>query len=154
MLCSENLQARLLLVMFKPSGVIVSEPILVSSRAELKQALSQRCGEILITDSKLANQVKVVSYASKAAIAAAVTGAGVATVNAWNPIGWGVAGITAITSGTLISAVAALGIGAVLIWVLWNDYDFSFEGGTEYTDPTGGKHKVYGKASFNKHKKK
>jgi len=132
----------------------LSKPVLVSSKEGLKKALNQRCEEILITDSKLANRVKVISYASKTAIVAATAGTGFAALNAWNPLGWGVAGVTAVTSGTLITAVAALGIGAALIWVLWNDYDFSFEGGKEYTDPTGGKHKVYGKASFNKHKKK
>lgn len=125
----------------------MSEPVFVSSRVELNRALKQRYAEILITDSKLANQVKVVSYASKSAIGIVLAGSGVVAVSWWNPIGWTAAGVTAITSGSLFAAIAALGIGASLVWVLWNDYDFSFEGGTEYTDPTGGKHKVYGKAS-------
>lgn len=132
----------------------MGETVFVSTKAELKKALEDKAQEILITDLALANYVMVVMSASKVAIGAAVAGMGIASFNMWNPIGWGVAGLTAATSATLVAAIVALGISAILIWVLWNDYDFSFEGGYEYTDPSGGKHKVYGKASFNKHKKK
>lgn len=99
----------------------MSDKVFVSTKAELKKALEEKTKEILITDQSLASHVKVVSYASKAAIAAAVAGTGIAALNLWNPIGWGVAGVTAITSGTLVAAIVALGVGATLIWVLWND---------------------------------
>ena len=130
----------------------MSEPFIVNSKQDLKEALKVEASEIIITNKSLASQIKNVSYASKAALVAAVAGTSVATTNFWNPVGWGVAGFTAISSGTLLTALVALGIGT-MVWVLWNDYDFSFEGSYEYTDPSGGKHKVYGKGSFKKHRK-
>lgn len=133
------------------------KPVFVSTKEDLKNALNNKNEEILITNEKLAGNVKTISYASKAAITAALAGVGITATNFWNPIGLGAAGITAITaisSWTLILTIIALGLGASLIWILWNDYDFSFEGGKEYTDRNGEKHKVYGKASFKKHEKK
>lgn len=129
------------------------EPFIVNSKEDLKKALNAKAEEILITNKSLAAQIKTISYASKAALTAAIAGGAVAAANFWNPVGWGVAGFTAVSSGTLLAALLALGVGT-LIWVLWNDYDFSFEAGYKYTDPLGGKHEVYGKGTFNKHKKK
>ncbi|HDY7443088.1 hypothetical protein HJ111_04675 [Vibrio parahaemolyticus] len=130
----------------------MAEPYIVNSKADLKRALEIEASEIIITDKSLATQIKTVSYASKAALTAAIAGAAIASTNFWNPVGWGVAGFTAVSSGTLLTAIIALGVGT-MVWVLWNDYDFSFEGGYKYTDPLGGKHEVYGKGTFKKHKK-
>lgn len=55
-----------------------------------------------------------------------------------------------MTSGSLVVAVLALGLG-ILIWVLVNDYDLTFETGGEYIDKEGNKYKCYAKASAKKH---
>ncbi|MDN2481238.1 hypothetical protein [Vibrio agarivorans] len=130
----------------------MTEPFVVSSKEELKEALRIEAPEIIIVNRSLASKIKTVKLASKAALTAVVAGAAISATNFWNPVGLGVAGFTAASSGTLLTAVVALGIGT-MIWVLWNDYDFDFEGGYKYTDPAGNKHEVHGKASFKKHKK-
>ena len=106
----------------------MGETVFVSTKAELKKALEDKAQEILITDLALANYVMVVMSASKVAIGAAVAGMGIASFNMWNPHWLGVAGLTAATSATLVAAIVALGISAILIWVLWNDYDFVLRG--------------------------
>ena len=130
----------------------MSNPTFVRSKSELKQALKRKDKEIIIVNEELAKNVKIVRGASKAALTVAVTGSAIALTNSWNPIGWGAAGITAVSSSTLVVAILALGLG-VLIWVLVNDYDLTFETGGEYTDSDGNKYKAYAKASAKKHNK-
>ncbi|MEJ2046242.1 MAG: hypothetical protein P8X74_20690 [Reinekea sp.] len=130
----------------------MSKPFIVNSKQDLKEALKIKASEIIITNKSLASHIKTVSYASKAALVAAVAGTAVTTTNFWNPVGWGVAGFITISFGTLLTAHIALGIGTMIL-VIWNDYDFSIEASYEYTDPSGCKHKVYGKGSFQKPRK-
>ncbi|WP_175623990.1 hypothetical protein [Pseudocolwellia agarivorans] len=130
----------------------MNQPTIVNTKAELKQALKRKDEEILITNNDLVKNIKIVKGATKGALAAAVAGTAIAATNFWNPVGWSVAGITAISSGALTVALVALGVGT-LIWVLINDYDLNFEAGGEYTDQDGRKYKYYGKASAKKHKK-
>lgn len=130
----------------------MNQPTIVSTKEELKEALKRRDDEILITNMDLVKNIKIVKNASKGALGAAVAGSVVVATNFWNPVGLGVAGITAISSGTLTWALLAIGVGT-LIWVLVNDYDLNLEVGGEYKEPDGQTYKYYAKASAKKHKK-
>lgn len=45
----------------------MSEPFIVNSKQDLKEALKVEASEIIITNKSLASKIKTVSYASKAA---------------------------------------------------------------------------------------
>lgn len=83
----------------------------------------------------MARNIKIVKAASKVAVVAAIGSIGVAATNFWNPVGWGV-GVVSIAAGASISVVIiALGIGATLIYALYNGYNIKAKG--KVTTPDG-----------------
>lgn len=109
---------------------------IVSSKAELKKALERKVEEIVIIDSSLAKNIRIVKYSSRFAIVAATAGAGVAATNFWNPVGLS-AGVAAFAvGGSTLTAIVVLGVGAVLIFALYNDYDVKAKGKVKLPDGT------------------
>jgi hypothetical protein len=110
----------------------------VNTKAELKHALEEKVQKIIVTNSDLASNIRTVKTASNIALAAAVGGMGVAAVNFWNPIGWGAGAVGIIAGGSTLTAIVALGVGATLIYAIYNGYSIKGKGkvktldGTEY----------------------
>lgn len=114
----------------------MSSYAVVSSKSELERALERKVDSIVITDSDLAGRVRTVKTASRAALVAAIAAVGVAAVNFWNPIGWGVGFVGLTTGSTIVIALAVLGLGATLIWALYNDYNITAGGKVTLPDGT------------------
>lgn len=94
----------------------------VSTKKELEQALKRKADKIIVTDPDLARNIKSIKLASRAALTTVLAGMVVAATNFWNPIGWGAGLVGAVSSGTIIAAIVALGFGAALVWIMYNDY--------------------------------
>ena len=108
---------------------------IVSTKKELAVALKRQVDTILIANPDLAGNIKIIKSASNVALVAAIAATGVAATNFWNPVGWG-AGIVGITTGgTITIALIALGLGATLIWAIYNNYDI--KAGGKITLPDG-----------------
>lgn len=114
----------------------MSDFAIVSSKEELEKALAQKVQQIIITDADIASNVKTVKTASKAALVVAVAAAGVAATNFWNPIGLTAGLVGAVSSGTIITALVVLGLGATLIWAIYNDYEVKAGGKVTLPDGT------------------
>ena len=108
----------------------------VSTKKELEQALERKVDRIIVTNPDLARNIRTVKFASKAALTTAVAGLAVAATNFWNPIGWGAGIVGAVAGGTTMFAVVALGIGAALIWVIYNNYDIKAKAKVKLPDGT------------------
>lgn len=107
---------------------------IVSSKEELKQALQRNVEEIVVINSSLAKNIKIVKYSSRAAMVAATVGAGVAATNFWNPVGL-TAGVAAFAvGGSSLTAIVVLGVGSVLIFALYNNYDIEVKGKVKMPD--------------------
>ena len=113
----------------------MKEYAVVRTKVQLKQALDSETRNIIVADEGLARNIKAVKYASKAGLALAVGSAGIAATNFWNPVGLTAGLVGAVSSGTLITAIIALGIGATLIWAIYNDYSIKVKG--KYTCSDG-----------------
>ena len=113
----------------------MKESAVVRTKVQLKQALDSETRNIIVADEGLARNIKAVKYASKAGLALAVGSAGIAATNFWNPVGLTAGLVGAVSSGTLITAIIALGIGATLIWAIYNDYSIKVKG--KYTCSDG-----------------
>lgn len=101
---------------------------IVSNKKELEQALDRKVDKIIVTDPDLAKNIKNVKLASKAALLAAIAGVGVAATNFWNPVGWSAGLVGAVAGGSTMVAIVALGLGAALVWIIYNDYDIKAKG--------------------------
>lgn len=107
---------------------------IVSSKEELKQALQRNVEEIVVINSSLAKNIKIVKYSSRAAMMAVTVGAGVAATNFWNPVGL-TAGVAAFAvGGSSLTAIVVLGVGSVLIFALYNNYDIEAKGKVKMPD--------------------
>lgn len=113
----------------------MQEYAVVRTKAQLKQALDNETKNIIVADEGLARNIKLVKFASKAGLALAVGSAGVAATNFWNPVGLTAGVVGAVSSGALITAIIALGVGATLIWAIYNNYSLKVKG--RYTSPDG-----------------
>ncbi|WP_159392317.1 hypothetical protein [Aeromonas rivipollensis] len=113
----------------------MKEYAVVRTKEQLKQALDSETRNIIVVDEGLARNIKVVKYASKAGLVLAVGSAGVAATNFWNPVGLTVGLVGAVSSGTLITAIIALGVGATFIWAIYNNYSIKVKG--KYTSSDG-----------------
>jgi len=100
----------------------MEEYAVVNSKDELKCALEQEVQQIIITNPRLASSIRTVKAASKVALVAAIGGVGVAATNFWNPVGWGAGVFGVVAGGSTLTAVLALGIGATLIYAIYNGY--------------------------------
>lgn len=113
----------------------LSNIAIVSTKKELEQALARKTQKIVITDSNIASSVKTVKTASQAGLVAAIAAAGIAATNFWNPIGWTAGLVGAASGGAIITALIVLGLGATLIWAIYNEYDI--KAGGKLTLPDG-----------------
>lgn len=114
-----------------------NEIVIVKTKEELKKAIEDNAGYIIVKDKKLATNIKRVKVASKATLAIAIGSAGVAATNFWNPVGIasGVVGI-ASTGGTIAAIIGiGLAMSATLIWALYNNYNVNISG--KFTDKDG-----------------
>lgn len=111
----------------------MSDTAFVYTKQELERAIDNKVQTIHIMDKKLASSIKTVMSTSKVVLTAGLVGAGVATTNFWNPIGWGAAAVTATVSSTIIIAIGVL--GAIVIWAIYNNYTIS--GRRTVTKPDG-----------------
>ena len=107
----------------------------VNTKNELEQALARKTKKIVITDSDIASNVKIVKTASQAGLLAAIAAAGIAATNFWNPIGWTAGLVGVVSGGTIIAALVVLGLGATLILAIYNEYDI--KAGGKITLPDG-----------------
>lgn len=128
----------------------------VTTKAQLKAALEAKTDEIIIQNPTLAKHVRLVKAASRGALLAAIASAGIAVTNAWNPLGWGAGVVGVVSGGTLITALVMLGLGAALVWIIYNDYSIETGAAYEFTDKDGQKHKASAdvKLKRNKNSKK
>lgn len=108
---------------------------IVTTKNELEEAIKKDVQQIIVTDPDLANHVRTIKSSSPAVLTIAITAAGVGAANFWNPVGWGVGLVAAATSGTVVLAIIALGLGVVLIWALANNY--TLRGKCKVTLPNG-----------------
>jgi hypothetical protein len=108
--------------------------VIVKSSEELKQAMAAKVQTVIIADEKVADGVRKLSLTKKAAVVGAIGAAGFAAINAWNPIGWGVAAGATVTGGSILWAVAIVGGGTIALAIL-NGYQI--ENKTETILPDG-----------------
>ncbi|SDY36209.1 hypothetical protein [Nitrosomonas sp. Nm33] len=106
----------------------MSNYAIVSTKQELEKALERKIDMIIVTDPELARNIKNVKYASRAALTTAIAAIGVAATNFWNPVGWSAGFVGAVAGGSTIAAIVALGLGASLIWGIYNDYNIKAKG--------------------------
>ena len=110
--------------------------VVVNTKKELEKALEEKARKIVITNAGIASNVKIVKTASQAGLVAAIAAAGVAATNFWNPIGWTAGFVGAVSGGTTITALVVLGLGATLIWAIYNEYDIKAGGKVTLSDGT------------------
>lgn len=101
----------------------MSSHVIVSNKADLKKAIENKIDQIIITDSALAQNIKVLKYSSRFALGLAIAGTGVAVTNFWNPVGL-TAGVAAFAvTGSTTTAMILLGVGATALYAIYNNYD-------------------------------
>jgi hypothetical protein len=108
----------------------------VSNKKELEQALERKADTIIVTDPDLARNIRSVKFASKTALTAAIAGIAVAATNFWNPVGWGAGLVGALAGGSTIVVILALGLSAVFVWAIYNDYTIKVNGKVTMPDGT------------------
>jgi len=113
----------------------MQEYVLVNTKAELKQAIDNETKNIIVMDEGLASNIKKVKLASKVGLTLAIGSIGVAATNFWNPVGLTAGFVGAVSSGTLITAIVTLGLGATFIWAIYNNYSIKVKG--KYTSSNG-----------------
>ncbi|MGI9897166.1 hypothetical protein ACKVMY_16520 [Vibrio natriegens] len=107
----------------------------VNTKEELKRAVERDTRQIIITNPDLASNIKTVKTASKAALVTAIGAAGVAATNFWNPVGWSAGTVGLVAGGSTLTAIIALGIGATVIYAIYNGY--SVKGKAKVKTPDG-----------------
>jgi len=108
----------------------------VNTKEELKRAVERETRQIIITNSDLASNIKTVKTASKAALGVAIGAAGIAATNFWNPVGWGAGAVGLVAGGSTLTAIIALGVGATLIYAIYNGYSIKGKTKVKTTDGT------------------
>jgi hypothetical protein len=101
-------------------------------KKELEQALENEVVQIIVANSDLAKNIRLVKTASNIAISVAIAAVGIGATNFWNPVGWGAGLVGAAASGTTI----ALGLGVTLIWAIHNNYEIKAGGNVKLPDGT------------------
>jgi hypothetical protein len=101
---------------------------IATNKRELEEALKNKIDKIIVTDPDLARNIRTVKFASKASLVAAIAGVGVAATNFWNPVGWSVGLVSEVAGGSITVAIIALGLGAALVIVIYNDYNITAKG--------------------------
>jgi hypothetical protein len=100
----------------------MSDVTIVHTKTELEKAIERRDKRIVIKSRALAGDVRTIKSASSGAFALAIGSAGVFATNFWNPLGWGSGIIGTLSTGTLITAIVAIGLSTTLIFAVYNDY--------------------------------
>ena len=105
----------------------MSNVVTVYNKKQLKQALASKATIIVIKEAGLAKRVRNCKVVSKATIMAAITVAGIALGNIWNPIGSATIVTTTVVSGVIGSSIALdlvfLGLSASFIMFLYTGYN-------------------------------
>ncbi|SNY58528.1 hypothetical protein SAMN06297280_3428 [Arsukibacterium tuosuense] len=112
----------------------------VSNKVELKRAIENKTKQIIVTNADLASNIKTVRAASKATLAIAITAAGVAATNFWNPAGWGAGAVGFVAAGSTVTAIITLGGGAAIVYAIYRD--FSITGKCRVTTPDGAEYEA------------
>ena len=107
---------------------------IVSTKGELKQALDRKADKIIVIDPDLAANIKNIKFVSRACLVAAIGAGGVAATNFWNPVGFSAAFVGAAAGGSTMVAIVTLGIGAALVWAIYNDYNIKVKGKVKMPD--------------------
>lgn len=113
----------------------MKEYSVVKTKEQLEKALDSKVENIIVADENLARNIKTVKLASTAGLTVAIGSIGVAATNFWNPVGLTAGLVGAVSSGTLIAAIIAIGVGATLIWAIYNNYSIEAKG--KYTSSNG-----------------
>ncbi|MAO68416.1 MULTISPECIES: hypothetical protein [Idiomarina] len=100
----------------------MSNVTVVRTKSELEKAIESQERTIAVQSASLADDVKTVKSASSCAFALAVGSAGVFATNFWNPLGWGSGIIGTLSTGSLITAIIAIGLSTTLLFAIYNDY--------------------------------
>lgn len=99
----------------------------VATKEQLKAALKERADVIVITDEGLARNVRLAKGVRKGVVVGVLAGVGIVATNAWNPVGWAgagiTAGITAAGASVAITAILALTFLGSLFMIMYNDYE-------------------------------
>jgi len=109
---------------------------IVYKKKDLEIALENKVDKIIIKDPDLARSVLTINTASKSAITAAIAGLGLVTTNFWNPLGWASGFVGTVAAGSIIYCIIALGISAVLIYAIHNEYSIKAKGKVTMPDGT------------------
>ncbi|WP_290654106.1 hypothetical protein [Idiomarina sp.] len=107
----------------------MSNVTVVRTKSELENAIERQDRTIAVQSASLADDIETIKSASSAAILTASGAVGVFVTNFWNPVGWGSGVVAAISGGSLVSALVAIGLSATLLFAIYNDY--SINGRTE-----------------------
>lgn len=113
----------------------MNEYAVVYTKGELENAIDEKTKNIIVANEELAKNIRTVKYASKAVLTVAITSAGLAATNFWNPIGLTAGLVGAVSSGTVITAIVAIGVGATFVWAIYNNYSIEVKG--KYTTSEG-----------------
>lgn len=100
----------------------MSNVTVAHTKSELERAIERRENTIAVRSMSLANGVKTVKSASSGAFALAIGSAGIFATNFWNPLGWGSGIIGTLSTGSLITAIIAIGLSTTLLFAIYNDY--------------------------------
>tara|TARA_B100002019_G_scaffold289463_1_gene305126 strand:+ start:2567 stop:2944 length:378 start_codon:yes stop_codon:yes gene_type:complete len=100
----------------------MSNVTVVHTKSELERAIERRDKTIAVKSASLAEDVQTVKSASSGAFALAIGSAGVFATNFWNPLGWGSGIIGTLSTGSLITAIIAIGLSSTLLFAIYNDY--------------------------------
>ena len=100
----------------------MSNVTVVHTKSELERAIERQDKTIAVKSASLADDVKTLKSASSGTFALAVGSAGVFATNFWNPLGWGSGIIGTLSTGSLITAIVAIGLSTTLLFAIYNDY--------------------------------
>ena len=100
----------------------MSNVTVVYTKLELERAIERQDKTIAVKSASLADDVRTVKAASSGAFALAVGSAGVFATNFLNPLGWGSGIIGTLSTGSLITAIIAIGLSTTLLFAIYNDY--------------------------------
>jgi len=101
----------------------------VKTKKDLKRAVEGNVDQIIVINSRLASNIKVVKATSKSALVVAVCSVLVTATNFWNPVGWGAGAVGVAVSSSVVTAITVLGVSAAVIYAIHSDY--TIEGKTK-----------------------
>jgi len=100
----------------------MSNVTVVHTKSELERAIERQDKTIAVKNASLAEDVQTVKSASSGAFVLAVGSAGVFATNFWNPLGWSSGIIGTLSTGSLVTAIVAIGLSTTLLFAIYNDY--------------------------------